>query len=173
MRTMPMRFQMTLQVLVMLLAHVDAIPTLALRTVTQTTVHAALDCPTCTCTSPTVWPFSGCDVSCGAKCGHECCCIAGVGACPPAPPPTPPPTPPRPTPKPACLGSGTSCAGSTGGWNPSTCIGDYCCCGDESTPAGLFCLSEGDCKAGIFLSNSTANTSSSKNATWAATVHHY
>lgn len=88
-----MRFQMTLQVLVMLLVHIDAIPTLALRTVTQATAHVALDCPICTCTSPAVWPFSGCDVSCGAKCDDECCCIAGVGSCPPVPPPTPP-TPP-------------------------------------------------------------------------------
>lgn len=35
-------------------------------------------CPQCTCSHPVWWPFSGCDVSCGAKCsgaspGQACC----------------------------------------------------------------------------------------------------
>merc|ERR1712086_456153 len=36
-------------------------------------------CPTCTCDSPTKWPFAGCNVKCGAKCGDKCCCISGQG----------------------------------------------------------------------------------------------
>lgn len=51
----------------------------------------ATGCPVCTCSNPTVWPFSGCDVSCGAKCGGSCCCLPGWGSCQsPAPPPPPP-----------------------------------------------------------------------------------
>lgn len=38
-------------------------------------------CPVCTCQKPKTWPFSGCDVTCGAKCGTTCCCIPGVGNC--------------------------------------------------------------------------------------------
>lgn len=38
-------------------------------------------CSVCTCDSPKVWPFSGCNVKCGAKCGDTCCCIAGQGQC--------------------------------------------------------------------------------------------
>merc|ERR1719277_2064424 len=38
-------------------------------------------CPVCKCDSPEAWPFSGCNVKCGAKCGDTCCCIAGVGGC--------------------------------------------------------------------------------------------
>jgi len=42
-------------------------------------------CPLCTCGAADLklWPFSGCDVSCGARCpGIGCCCITGVGICP-------------------------------------------------------------------------------------------
>lgn len=49
-----------------------------------------LSCPICSCDSPTVWPASGCDASCGAKCGNACCCIAGVGSCPTSPLPATP-----------------------------------------------------------------------------------
>lgn len=38
-------------------------------------------CPVCKCKSPTVWPFSGCNVKCGAKCGDTCCCASGVADC--------------------------------------------------------------------------------------------
>jgi N-acylethanolamine-hydrolysing acid amidase len=38
-------------------------------------------CPVCEGKSPTVWPFSGCDVRCGAKSEGICCCIPGVGGC--------------------------------------------------------------------------------------------
>ena len=38
------------------------------------------DCPPCTCSSPVMWPFSGCDIACGAKCGDQCC--AGGNGCP-------------------------------------------------------------------------------------------
>jgi hypothetical protein len=42
-------------------------------------------CPVCTCKSPTIWPISGCDISCGAKCADgRCCCIGGEGKCPSA-----------------------------------------------------------------------------------------
>lgn len=30
-------------------------------------------CPPCMCESPTIWPFSGCDISCGASCNGHCC----------------------------------------------------------------------------------------------------
>lgn len=30
----------------------------------------------------TVWPFSGCHISCGAKDANGCCCLKGVGTCP-------------------------------------------------------------------------------------------
>lgn len=46
-----------------------------------------LSCPICQCSSPTIWPASDCDATCGAKCGSTCCCIAGVGACPTSEPP--------------------------------------------------------------------------------------
>jgi neutral ceramidase len=38
-------------------------------------------CPVCSCSAPTVWPFSGCNVACGASCGGTCCCIEGMGDC--------------------------------------------------------------------------------------------
>ena len=38
-------------------------------------------CPRCECDAPTIWPFSGCDVTCGAKCGDICCCM-GTLNCP-------------------------------------------------------------------------------------------
>merc|ERR1712113_1174299 len=51
-------------------------------------------CPTCQCDSPEVWPFSGCDVNCGARCqDNVCCCIGGVGDCEPRPEPAPAPAP--------------------------------------------------------------------------------
>ena len=31
-------------------------------------------CPKCSCKVTTDWPWSGCDISCGAKCGDTCCC---------------------------------------------------------------------------------------------------
>ena len=41
------------------------------------------DCPACTCKSPSMWPVSGCDVTCGAMCPKQgCCCMPGVGSCP-------------------------------------------------------------------------------------------
>merc|ERR1711972_151677 len=40
-------------------------------------------CPVCKCSAPQTWPFSGCDVTCGARCDQQgCCCISGVGICP-------------------------------------------------------------------------------------------
>jgi len=38
-------------------------------------------CPVCSCAAPTVWPFSGCNVACGASCEGTCCCIEGMGDC--------------------------------------------------------------------------------------------
>jgi hypothetical protein len=31
-------------------------------------------CQQCSCSSPVIWPFSGCSITCGAKCGDTCCC---------------------------------------------------------------------------------------------------
>ena len=31
-------------------------------------------CQPCSCSSPAIWPFSGCSITCGAKCGDTCCC---------------------------------------------------------------------------------------------------
>merc|ERR1711990_975276 len=42
-------------------------------------------CPMCTCGAADLklWPFSGCDVKCGARCPDVgCCCISGAGICP-------------------------------------------------------------------------------------------
>merc|ERR1712232_1246806 len=47
--------------------------------------------PVCSCTSPILWPVSGCEISKGARCGSTCCCIPGVGSCPPTPAPAPKP----------------------------------------------------------------------------------
>jgi len=64
-------------------------------------------------------------------------------------------------PSPPCASNGPSCAGSTGGWNPGVCMGDYCCCGDESTPAGQLCKTEADCKATTLLPLSNATIGNS------------
>ena len=39
-------------------------------------------CGACTCDSPTLWPFSGCDATqgCGAKCGSTCCNTSAAGS---------------------------------------------------------------------------------------------
>lgn len=39
-------------------------------------------CAVCQCDHPTIWPFTGCDISCGAKCGDGPCCynIGATGA---------------------------------------------------------------------------------------------
>merc|ERR1719198_1770275 len=47
----------------------------------------AEQCPVCQGNAGKItnWPFSGCDVSCGAKDEYgTCCCRSGVGACPSA-----------------------------------------------------------------------------------------
>lgn len=41
------------------------------------------NCPVCEDQFPVLWPFSGCDVRCGAKSksGGQCCCLVGAGGC--------------------------------------------------------------------------------------------
>merc|ERR1712061_493659 len=61
---------------------------------TKSNITSSGGCPLCRCDRPTIWPFSGCDVTCGAKCQDGvCCCIGGVGNCEPRPEPVPAPAP--------------------------------------------------------------------------------
>ena len=43
--------------------------------VTTATPSTETPCSTCVCKDPVLWPFSGCDVACGAKCGDTCCAM--------------------------------------------------------------------------------------------------